>query len=146
MRTRANYWSGYSIMSQNQDDVMDEWKQSGGQERHTSEPSSTDDESLELMDALVSAYEDVLDGDASTNSTVRDKNIAATLRGLEGAGELGDVIADANDELGRDHNSAKNSRNDALKALVRLGLAQVRPDVMDAALEARNEVEQVDDF
>lgn len=115
------------------------------QTRTNTEPSTGED-SPELADALRSAFEDVLGGEASSNSTVRDENIAALLRGLDGAGELSDVIADAKRELGREHNPAKNSRNDALKALVRLGLAQVRPELMEEAIEARNAVERKDDF
>jgi len=123
---------------------MDAWKESGGNDRHTSEPTTTADESPELEDALREAFADVLDGDAPSNSTIRDENLAALLRGLEEAGELGRVVREANDKLGRE--SDGESRNDALKALVRLGLAQVRPDVMGLATDARNDVERVNDF
>lgn len=111
------------------------------QTRTNTEPTTVS-ESQDVQDAIQSAYADILDGDASSNTTVRDENLTALLRGLDSAGELGDVMASANEELGRDHNDASVSRSQAMALLARVGLLAVDSSLVETAVDARNEYEK----
>lgn len=128
------------------DDLLEEQK---NQDRHTTEPTTEPAaDGPTLADAIEEAYSRIDAGEAAENSTIRDKNIAALLRGLEDAGELSGVLEDANAELGRDTNDAQVSRAETLRQLVRVGLREVRAELMDEAISARQsfQTSQIDDF
>lgn len=123
-------------MSQEQEKAEELLNSSKDQSRHTAEPS-TAEESADVQEALQLAFESVLDGDAPSNTTVRDDNLTALLRGLDDAGELGELMAGANEELGRDHNEGSVSKSQTLALLARVGLQEVDASLMDAAVDAR---------
>ncbi len=121
-------------MSKDADDIINEAKQ---QTRTNTEPVA--DEPADVQPSIQEAFEAILDGDASSNTTVRDENLTALLRGLDGAGELGAVMEGANEELGRDHNSGQVSRSRTLALLARVGLQEVDSSLMETAADARRE-------
>lgn len=131
-------------MSQDtQDDALEAWENSGGQDRDMSEPANqaADEETPDLQAAIRKAYAGIDAGDVSSNYSARDSDFAAILRGLEEAGELEGVVEAANQELDRDHNPAAVSRSKALELLVRVGITEVRPEILDVAVDARTEYE-----
>ncbi len=120
-------------MSKDVDDIINSSK---NQTRTNTEPTTTE-ESTDVQEALQDAFEAVLDGDAPSNTTVRDDNLTALLRGLDDAGELGELMAGANDALDRDHNDAAVSKSQTLALLARVGLQEVDSSVMEMASDAR---------
>jgi hypothetical protein len=80
---------------------------------------------------IADIYEDLDAGEVPTNLTMRDRNLAALVRGLDKAGQLNAVGADIRDHLDRDGTDSE-SRGSLLGLLVRAGLAEVRPDLIEA--------------
>ncbi|MBX0287954.1 hypothetical protein EGH22_16600 [Halomicroarcula sp. F28] len=108
-------------------------EQSKEQKRHQSEaqqePTGDDEPALEAY--IADIYEELDAGEVPTNLTMRDRNLAALIRGLDEAGQLDSVGADLRDHLGRDATDSE-SRGSLLGLLVRAGLADVRPDLIEA--------------
>jgi len=108
-------------------------EQSKEQKRHRSEAqqqgSGPDEPSLE--EYIADVYEDLDAGEVPTNLTMRDRNLAALIRGLDEAGQLDAVGADVREYLDRDATDSE-SRGSVLGLLVRAGLAEVRPDLIEA--------------
>jgi len=129
----------------------EELLQQGGQKLHEAEApeqsAETDDDSPDLQTAIKEAYAKIDAGDTHENLTVRDENLAALIHGLDDAGELGAIASEANEELDRE-DDASDTAAGVLKALIRVGLNEVRPDAMETAVEARKEyqLEQTDEF
>lgn len=108
-------------------------EQSKEQKRHQSEAqqSTTDADEPALETYIADIYEDLDAGEVPTNLTMRDRNLAALVRGLDKAGQLNAVGTDLRDHLGRDRTDSE-SRGSLLGLLVRAGLAEVRPDLIEA--------------
>ena len=108
-------------------------EQSKEQKRHQSEAkqSTTDADEPPLEEYIANIYEDLDAGEVPTNLTMRDRNLAALVRGLDEAGQLDAVGADLREHLGRDESDSE-SRGSLLGLLVRAGLAEVRPDLIEA--------------
>lgn len=108
-------------------------KQSKEQKRHQSEPQQQDTEpdAPSLEEYIADIYEDLDAGEVPTNLTMRDRNLAALIRGLDEAGQLDAVGADVREYLDRDTTDSE-SRGSVLGLLVRAGLAEVRPDLIEA--------------
>jgi hypothetical protein len=108
-------------------------EQSKEQKRHQSEAqeSTTDADEPALEEYIADVYEELEAGDAPTNLTMRDRNLAALVRGLDEAGQLDSVGADLRAHLDRDSTDSE-SRGSLLGLLVRAGLAEVRPDLIEA--------------
>ena len=108
-------------------------EQSKEQKRHQSEaqqePTGDDEPALEAY--IADIYEELDAGEVPTNLTMRDRNLAALIRGLDETGQLDSVGADLRDHLGRDATDSE-SRGSLLGLLVRAGLADVRPDLIEA--------------
>jgi len=108
-------------------------EQSKEQKRHQSEPQqepeTVDESSLE--EYIADVYEDLDAGEVPTNLTMRDRNLAALIRGLDKAGQLDEVGADLREHLDRDAADSE-SRGSVLGLLVRAGLDEVRPDLIEA--------------
>lgn len=115
------------------------------QTRTNTEPKSVD-RPPEVQAGIKHAFEEVLDGGASSNTTVRDVNLTALLRGLERSGALGNLTEKANDELGKEHYASSVSRSQTLALLARVGLKEVDPSLMETAAEARKEYENSKEF
>ncbi|ELZ05768.1 hypothetical protein [Natrialba aegyptia] len=108
------------------------------QSRHETEPTDdqTDDELPELEDAIADAYEQIDDGDLSSNLTLRDENLAALFHGLEDADRLAEIGAAAAGELDRDTEHV-DTRAATLRLLVRIGLETVDEDVIQAGKDGK---------
>ncbi|MDS0223621.1 hypothetical protein NDI54_19965 [Haloarcula sp. S1AR25-5A] len=108
-------------------------KQSKEQKRHQSEPQQQDTEpdGPSLEEYIADVYEELDAGEVPTNLTMRDRNLAALIRGLDEAGQLDAVGADVREYLDRDATDSE-SRGSVLGLLVRAGLAEVRPDLIEA--------------
>ncbi len=107
-------------------------EQSKEQKRHQSEAQqSTTDDEPPLEAYIADIYEELDAGEVPTNLTMRDRNLAALIRGLDEAGQLDSVGADLREHLGRDATDSE-SRGSLLGLLVRAGLADVRPDLIEA--------------
>ncbi|MBO4249491.1 hypothetical protein IL252_16920 [Halomicrobium sp. IBSBa] len=108
-------------------------EQSKEQKRHQSEPQqepeAADESSLEVY--IADVYEELEAGEVPTNLTMRDRNLAALIRGLDEAGQLDDVGTDVREHLDRDSVDSE-SRGSVLGLLVRAGLDEVRPDLIEA--------------
>lgn len=122
-------------------------QQSTDQRRHTTEPTQqSDDSDVELSDAVARAYDDLDEGELHQNLTLRDGDLTALVEGLQRTGDLGAVAGRANEVLDRD--GPVESRADLLKALVRVGLAEVASEEVAAAKDGkrRHLTSQADDF
>ncbi|WP_018258830.1 hypothetical protein [Halomicrobium katesii] len=108
-------------------------EQSKEQKRHRSESQQQRDEPDEpsLEEHIADVYEELDAGEVPTNLTMRDRNLAALIRGLDEAGQLDDVGSDLREHLDRDAADSE-SRGSVLGLLVRAGLDEVRPDLIEA--------------
>jgi len=108
-------------------------EQSKEQKRHRSEAQQQNGEPNDpsLEEYIADVYEELDAGEVPTNLTMRDRNLAALIRGLDEAGQLDAVGADVREYLGRDATDSE-SRGSVLGLLVRAGLAEVRPDLIEA--------------
>lgn len=108
-------------------------EQSKGQKRHQSEAqqSTADQDEQALPEYIADVYEELEASEVPTNLTMRDRNLAALVRGLDEAGQLDAVGSDLREHLNRDEADSE-SRGSLLGLLVRAGLAEVRPDLIEA--------------
>ncbi|RKS74160.1 hypothetical protein BDK61_4864 [Haloarcula quadrata] len=100
------------------------------------EAETTDDETNELEDAIVTLLGEVESGDVSKTLSVRDEQLAALIRGLEETDSLADVGTPLKEELGRDDDKDVTDRSELLRLAVRLGLQQAAPEVVETARDA----------
>lgn len=135
-------------MNEPDKDAEELMKQQKSQRRHQTEAdSSTGDNHVSRQDAIVEAYQEIDAGQRPQNLTVRDENLAALLGGLETAGELDAILDSAYAALDRDAPD-ETTRANALRGLIRVGIAETAPELIDEAAAARKEylVEQDDAF
>lgn len=95
--------------------------------------SGAGDDPPTLPEALADELEAIDAGDSHPNITVRDENMAALLNALNITGELSDVVADAAQQTDRRMTSA--DRSEAIRQLLRVGLQEINPDVLDQGQE-----------
>jgi hypothetical protein len=100
------------------------------------EAETTNDETSELEDAIVTVLGEVESGDVSKTLSVRDEQLAALIRGLEETDSLADVGTPLKEELGRDDEKDVTDRSELLRLAVRLGLQQAVPEVVETARDA----------
>jgi len=111
--------------------------------RHRSEPSSPE-RLTDLEDAIVQAFEEIDAGDRPQNLTVRDEKLAALLGGLEDAEQLDEVMIRAAENLGTEP-PEKVTRANTLRMLIRLGLVESVPDIVETSAAARDQYQSSDD-
>lgn len=140
-------------MTDESDDVDPEelLQQSKEQKRHTSEPNqSTDSSDVDRVEAIKNALITIEGGDAPENINLRDARLKALLVGLEEADELQKVAADLSPTVNAnlDLNVDNISQSDVARLLLRVGLREGLPDVLEDAQEARKQkaVEQAEGF
>lgn len=127
-------------------------QQSKQQSRHTSEPTTAeaDGQSVDQVTAIKDALVAIEAGDAPENINLRDARLKALLVGLSEAGELSGAAADAAAVLDTDTdvNVDDASQSDVSRLLLRIGLQEALPGVLDDAMEARKQkaLEQADGF
>lgn len=134
------------------DDVVNQHKdeteggRAGAEAPAEQEPDDADDdEPQSLEDAVAGAYEQIDDGDLSSNLTLRDTDLAALFHGLETMDQLPDVGDAAADELNRDDEDT-DTRAAVLRLLVRIGLKAVDEDVIQAGITGRNQYNTSDEL
>ncbi len=119
----------------------EELLQQGGQKLHEAEApeqsAETDDDTPTLQAAITDAYAAIDEGDAHTNLTVRDEDLAALVAGLDDADELEGIITAAQDALDRDPDASDATRAKALGLLLRVGLSNVAPETIETAVDAK---------
>lgn len=133
--------------SDNSEKAEELLKQSKSRKRHTTDPSSSDENSApRLQDAVRDAYARLDEGELHENLTVRDGDLAALVAALEETDQLSTIGDQANEWLGRDGDA--ESRAAVLKALLRVGLQGVASDEVEAAKEGKREflASQADEF
>lgn len=142
-------------MTDSNDDIDAEelLQQSKEQTRHTSEPTQSEVDSLQAVDRVDSIKEALLAieaGDAPENINLRDERLKALLVGLDNSGELADVATGLNAALNADTDidTADVSQSDVARLLLRVGLREALPEVLDDAMEARQQalLEQADSY
>lgn len=120
-------------------------QQSMEQSRHETDPTeTTPDDDPTLVDAVADAYGALDDDEIAENLTIRDQNLAALFAGLDETGELGAVIDAAASELDRDDGG--ESKAEALRLLVRIGLSEVAPEKLEAGAEGYEQYRESQDF
>ena len=78
-------------------------EQSKEQKRHRSEPQqSTESEGPSLEEYIADVYEELDAGEVPTNLTMRDRNLAALIRGLDEADQL-DAAGHSGEEWCKEH-------------------------------------------
>jgi len=121
-------------------------EQSKQQKRHETEPTvSTRDDEPSLVEAVADAYDELENDDLPENLTIRDDNLAALFAGLDETNGLNDVIAAAASALDREEPDA-DSKAAALRLLVRVGLDDVAPEVLDAGAEGYEQHREQQDY
>jgi hypothetical protein len=140
-------------MADDRDKAEELLQDSKDQTRHGAEAQSGSESGSEvdvptLHEAIKDAHERLGADEMPENLTIRDKRLAALIRGLEVAGQLEDVAVDAGTALGRDTNDIRGTRAATLRLLVRVGLQEVAPGTTQTAIEARKEylTDQADEF
>jgi len=121
-------------------------EQSKQQKRHETEPAATTDAGeQDLADAVADAYDELEENELPENLTIRDDNLAALFAGLDETDGLTDVIAAAASALDREEPDA-DSKAAALRLLVRVGLDDVAPEVLDAGAEGYEQHREQQDY
>lgn len=121
-------------MTDADDDLEELRKQTDVGTRAQSSPSK--DESTAVEDAMVELLTDIDDGSVSKTLSVRDERLTALVRALEETGDIADVGASLQSELGRDTDTDEIDRSELLRLAVRLGLQEATPEVLDSARDA----------
>jgi len=135
-----------------QEDAEELLKQSKEQRRHTTDAPDRDDrdgsDSVDLAEAVAEVLAKIDQGDTPSNLTLRDGDLAALFAGLERSGDLDRIVEDAHEALDRDGDPDSLTRATALRLLVRVGLAEIDPSVIDAAIEGKQRylTDQASDF
>jgi hypothetical protein len=121
-------------MSGDEDSVDEELAQLREQTDPGTRVDDGDDTSgAALEDAIVSALRDIDAGETAKTLSLRDERLAALARGLEETGELAEVGAALQEELGRDTAPGDIDRSELLRLALILGLEQAASDVTETA-------------
>jgi hypothetical protein len=126
-------------------------QQSKEQKRHTSTPNqSTDSPELDRVEAIKNALITIDEGHAPENINLRDARLKALLVGLEETDELQKIAADLSTAVGGDLDLKTDdvSQSDIARLLLRIGLREGIPEVLEDAQEARKQkaLEQAEGF
>lgn len=126
-------------------------QQSKEQKRHTSTPNqSTDSPELDRVEAIKNALITIDEGHAPENINLRDARLKALLVGLEKTDELQKIAADLSTAVDGDLDLKTDdvSQSDIARLLLRIGLREGIPEVLEDAQEARKQkaLEQAEGF
>ena len=95
------------------------------------------DSGVDLASAVADVYGEIEAGETPSNLTLRDADLAALFTGLERSGDLADVVDGAHTALDRDGESGSLTRATALRLLVRIGLNEVDPSIIESAKDGK---------
>ena len=141
-------------MSNNPDaDPEELLQQSKEQSRHTSEPSETlssDEQTVDRVTAIKEALIAIDDGDAPENINLRDARLKGLLVGLSDTGELSQIATELESVVDGDTavSTDNASQSDVARLLLRIGLQEALPEVLEDAKEARKQkvLEEADEY
>jgi len=141
-------------MSNNPDaDPEELLQQSKEQSRHTSEPSETlssDEQTVDRVTAIKEALIAIDDGDAPENINLRDARLKGLLVGLSDTGELSQIATELETVVDGDTavSTDNASQSDVARLLLRIGLQEALPEVLEDAKEARKQkvLEEADEY
>ena len=133
-------------MSDDQDTntAEDLLKEAKNQRRHTTDAPQPDtdenaDDAVDLATAVAKMYDEIEAGETPSNLTLRDTDLAALFGGLERSGDLQEVVEQAHTTLDRDADPDSLTRATALRLLVRIGLAEVDPSIIESAIDGKQQ-------
>lgn len=132
--------------TQEAEELLQQAKQ---QKRHKTEPTRDDgDDTPSLEAAIAKAYEKIDANEIPETLTLRDEHLAALFAGLDETDQLQTIGAEAAKALDRDVDSDLGTRATVLKLLVRIGIQEAQPEVIDAAKAGRKQhlEKQADEF
>lgn len=125
-------------------------QQSKEQTRHTSEPAATTASSagVDRIEAIKEALIAIDGGEVPENINIRDKRLKALIVGLERSGDLEGVVTDVGATLDTNVDIDEPTQSDLARLLIRAGLQEALPDVLEDATEARQKalLEEATDF
>lgn len=126
-------------------------QQSKERKRHTSEPKeSTETTDIDRVETIKNALIAIDDGEAPENINLRDARVKALLIGLEEADELQEAATELDAVVDGDVDvmSDEISQSDVARLLLRVGLQEGIPEILEDAQEARKQkaVEQAEGF
>lgn len=125
-------------------------QQSKDQKRHTSDPtdSGLPDTEVDRVEAIKEALLSIESGNTPENINIRDRRLKGLLVGLEVAGELDTIAEDLVATLDGDFEIDEATQSDMARLLIRVGLQEALPEVLDDATEARQKalMEQASEF
>ena len=141
-------------MSNNPDaDPEELLQQSKEQSRHTSEPSKTASSDEPIVDRVTAIKEALIaidDGDAPENINLRDARLKGLLVGLSDTGELSQIATELETVVDGDTavSTDNASQSDVARLLLRIGLQEALPEVLEDAKEARKQkvLEDADEY
>jgi len=135
-------------MSNDSDDLDDLLDKSKNQSRTNTEPKAEKNQqsTQSLDEAVADALHRIDDGDLHRNTTIRDENLAALFEALDQTGQLENIQRKA--EVALDQDGDDVTRAAAARKLVRVGLAEVSPEVLANAKSGREQyiLEQESEF
>lgn len=104
--------------------------------------------SISLHEAIQDVRRQVDAGEATEQLSVRDARLVALIGGLEETGQLSDIAEVAGARLDRDSDDGSVTRAETLRLLIRIGLWEVAPEIVQTAVEANKEylISQADEF
>jgi hypothetical protein len=119
-------------MSEKTDPDVDELIEESKSSRRTNTPAASEDGSHSQLDeAVADALGAIGAGDQHPNITFRDENMVALLQALEETSDLSEIVEQASERTSRDADST--DRSEACRQLLRVGLREIDPDVLDDA-------------
>lgn len=125
-------------------------QQSKDQKRHTSDPtdSGLPETEVDRVEAIKEALLSIESGNTPENINIRDRRLKGLLVGLEVAGELDTIAEDLVATLDGDFEIDEATQSDMARLLIRVGLQEALPEVLDDATEARQKalMEQASEF
>lgn len=126
-------------------------QQSKERKRHTSEPNeSTETSDIDRVQTIKNALIAIDDGEAPENINLRDSRVKGLLVGLEEADELQKVATELATviEGNLDIELDGTSQSDVARLLLRVGLQEGIPEILEDAREARKQkaLEQAEGF
>ena len=141
-------------MSNNPDaDPEELLQQSKEQSRHTSEPSKTASSDEPIVDRVTAIKEALIaidDGDAPENINLRDARLKGLLVGLSDTGEFSQIATELETVVDGDTavSTDNASQSDVARLLLRIGLQEALPEVLEDAKEARKQkvLEDADEY
>jgi hypothetical protein len=122
------------------DPDLEELRQQTQRTDRLAEPSASDDEDDELLEALVDALGDIDSGEQAKTFAARDASVTALLSTLaEREEDLEAVGTSLQGALDREIDRDELDRSEIVRLAVRLGLREAAPEYLDLLADASGE-------